>query len=175
MLCMMFAVSGCRPQAGITLHSAAVVHVAREEGVLTDSEQVALPESVVLALDVENGGAGILLREGRLRVSYRGRRVAMFSLTEKVRIKRRSREVISLPLKVNVARNSQSVALLQALYRHDAEHIALDWELTARAGVVGVQISRPPMPLSEVVQGEKLEYLWLEFDKMFGVEELENF
>lgn len=175
MLCLMLAVSGCRPQGGITLHSADIAHVASEEGVRVDTEQVALPESVVLALDVENRGAGILLREGRLRVSYRGRRVAMFSLDEKVRIRRRSREVISLPLKVNVARNSQSVALLQALCRHDAEHIALDWELTARAGVVGVQISRPPMPLGEVVQGEKLEHLWREVDKMFGVEELENF
>ena len=64
-----------------------------------DVEQSGLPESMVLAIDVENKGAAVVLRSGRARVSYKGRRVVMFTLEDKVRIAghRRSESVLFYP------------------------------------------------------------------------------
>ena len=131
-----------------------------------DVEQSGLPESVVLELDVENKGAAVVLRSGRVRVSYRGRRVAMFTLEEKVRIAGHKRSEVNLPLKINVARNSQTAALWQALKRHDADGITIDWDAVARVGLVRANVERSPMPLAELMQGEALERFWSLADKM---------
>lgn len=160
--------SACRQQRGAQVHSIAIAQVEYSD---EDSatEQIATPERIVLALDVENRGAKAVLREGRLRVSYRGRRVVMFSLDEKVRIDRHSRGEVLVPLKVSVARNSQSVALWQALQRHDAEHITLDWEVAARQGIVSARIVQAAEPLGEIARGERLEGFWQLIDAMVGV------
>lgn len=155
--------TGCKQQGGVTLHSA---EVARMEWPAEDVEQSGLPESMVLAIDVENKGAAVVLRSGRVRVSYKGRRVAMFTLENKVRIAGHRRSEVSLPLKINVARNSQTAALWQALQRHDAEDISVDWEAVARAGVVRADVERSPMPLAELMQGEALERFWGLADQM---------
>lgn len=155
--------TGCKRQGGITLHTA---EIAKVEWPAEDVEQSGLPESVILAIDVENKGAAVVLRSGRVRVSYKGRRVVMFTLEERVRIAGHRRSEVSLPLKINVARNSQTAALWQALQRHDAEGISVDWEAVARAGVVQANVERSPMPLAELMQGEALERFWGLADQM---------
>ena len=160
---LLLLIVGCKRQGGVTLHSA---EVAKMEWSAEDVEQSGLPESVVLALDVENKGAAVVLRSGRVRVSYRGRRVAMFTLEEKVRIAGHKRSEVNLPLKINVARNSQTAALWQALQRHDAEGISVDWDAVVRAGVVRANVERSPMPLAELMQGEALDKVWSLADQM---------
>lgn len=157
---------GCRPHVGSTLHSVEDANLVWDSHI-EPSEQ-ALPEQVVLALDIENNGAVTMLRSGRMRVSYRGRRVAMFTLAEKVRIARHSREQVLLPLKISVMRNSQSAALLEALRQHDAEHITIDWEIAGRLGIFSSRIVQPAESLNEIVQGETLEYFWHIMDDMIA-------
>ena len=164
--CLTLLFAGCKPQGRVQLHSAQIARVMSYESL--EEGQMSLPERVVLALDVENGGAAVVLRKGRLRVSYRGRRVAMFTLDDKVRIAGRSREVVMLPLKVSVARNSQSAALWQALMRHEAEQISVDWEVAGRSGIVSARLEQPLKPLSEVLEGSALEYFWSVADTLTG-------
>lgn len=157
---------GCKPQVGSTLHSVEVADLVWDSH--TDSSEWMLPEQIILALDIENNGAVALLRSGRMRVSYRGRRVAMFTLSEKVRIARHSREQVLLPLKISVMRNSQSAALMEALRQHDVEHITIDWEVAGRSGIFSSRIVQPAESLNEIVQGEKLEYFWSIIDAMIA-------
>lgn len=140
------------------------VDVASVEWV--DGVEGGTPQRVLLAVDVHNGGAAAVMRQGRLRVSYSGRTVLMFTLDGRVKIPRRHDGVIVVPLRVNVARNSQMVAFNSALERHDATNMEVDWEVFVRVGVVGSRIVQPREPLAEVLQGDKLESVWQMTDEI---------
>jgi hypothetical protein len=73
------------------------------------------PSRVDVAVDVDNAGGKLKLLRGRLRVSYDGRRVVVLTLERKVVVGGRASEQVILPLKVSVARSSQSLALREAL------------------------------------------------------------
>ena len=65
-----------------------------------------LPSRVTLLATVENPSRGIKISSGRLRISYRGRRVVMLTLAEAVKIPPRGVSEVAIPLRVNVAHNS---------------------------------------------------------------------
>ena len=96
----------------------------------------------------------------RLRVSYRGRRVLMLWTEQKVTIPARSRSRIVVPLRLAVARNSQSLPLQQALSRRDLSEVTLDWEFKARRGIAAGRIEQSGVAASEVLSTEQQEQLW---------------
>lgn len=125
-----------------------------------------VPERVVLAVDIENRGTAAILRKGRVRIGYAGRRVLMFTLDERVKIPRKATSRVLVPLRVNMARNSQALAFSGALLRHDAAKMEIDWEVVGRAGVVGARIVQPTEPLVEVLTEPMLATLWQITDKI---------
>ena len=119
-----------------------------------------LPSHLTLLAEVDNQGAKVCMSDCRLRVSYRGRRVLMLWTEQKFTIPARSRSRIVVPLRLAVARNSQSLPLQQALSRRDLSEVTLDWEFTARRGIAAGRIERSGVAASEVLSTEQQEQLW---------------
>lgn len=119
-----------------------------------------IPRRVQVAIDVQNNGAAATIQEGRMRVSYSGRTVLMLTLDERVKIPRRHDGEVMVWLRVNVARNSQSVAFTSALKRHDTQDMEVDWEFWGRKGAVKAHIVQPRKPLAEVLPSDMLAELW---------------
>ena len=125
-----------------------------------------MPKHITLAVDLVNKGAAVVLREGRLRVSYNGSRVLLLSLEERVKLPRHFEGVVELPLRVAVARNSQTLALRNALFQHQSEGITIDWEFSLRAGVVRSRVVQAEEPLQEILSEEKIAALWSIVEEM---------
>ena len=125
-----------------------------------------IPRRVQVAIDVQNNGAATIIREGRLRVSYSGRTVLMLTLDEQVKIPRRYDGEVLAWLRVNVARNSQSVAFSSALKRHDTQNMEVDWEFSARTGAVKFHITQPRRSFAEVLPSDVLAELWSIVEEM---------
>ena len=132
----------------------------------TDETEWQLPSRLTLSAEVDNLGAKVNITEGRLRVSYRGRRVLMIWAEQKFAIPTRSRSRIVVPLRLAVARNSQSLPLQQALSRRDLSEVTLDWEFKVRRGIAAGRIERSGVAASEVLSAEQQEQLW----QMLGVQ-----
>ena len=117
------------------------------------------PSRVDVVVDVDNAGGKLKLLRGRLRVSYDGRRVVVLTLERKVVVDGRKSEQVILPLKVSVARSSQSLALREALREGNLERIAVDWQLSVRRGVAYAELEQPMRPLGEVLEAAQREQL----------------
>lgn len=132
----------------------------------TDETEWQLPSRLTLSAEVDNLGAKVNITEGRLRVSYRGRRVLMIWAEQKFAIPARSRSRIVVPLRLAVARNSQSLPLQQALSRRDLSEVTLDWEFKVRRGIAAGRIERSGVAAGEVLSAQQQEQLW----QMLGVQ-----
>lgn len=117
------------------------------------------PSRVELAADVDNAGGRVKLLRGRLRVSYDGRRVVVLTLERKVVIRGRESGQVVLPLRVSVARSSQSLALREALREGELERIGVDWQVAVRRGVAYAELEQPMRPLGEVLDAAQRERL----------------
>ena len=126
----------------------------------TDSDEWQLPSRLTLAVGVDNQGAKVRLSDCRLRVSYRGRRVLMIWAEQKVSLPAHSRSRIVVPLRLAVARNSQSLPLQQALSRKDLSEVTLDWEAKVSRGLAGKRIEQSGVAASEVLSAAQQEQLW---------------
>lgn len=129
----------------------------------------AIPKQVMLGVELQNMGSGILVRDGRLRLSYNGQRVMMLSLEERVTIPRRFEGEIFLPLKVSVARNSQTMALRSALMQHKVEGVSVNWDITGKKGLMRSHIVQTEEMLSEIASEEMLEALWHVTDAILDI------
>lgn len=127
---------------------------------ISPDEQLALPDQITLQADVENPGAKLTLKQGRVRIGYRGRRVVVLSLNEQVKVPARGEYSIEVPLRVSVARNSQSLPLREALRQHDLTDVEIDWEFKLRRGIVGKRIVQPSCKVSELLSIEEQQRLW---------------
>ena len=126
----------------------------------TDSDEWQLPSRLTLAVGVDNQGAKVRLSDCRLRVSYRGRRVLMIWTEQKGSLPAHSRSRIVVPLRLAIARNSQSLPLQQALSRRDLSEVTLDWEAKVSRGIVGKRVSQSGLAASEVLSAAQQEQLW---------------
>ena len=126
----------------------------------TDSDEWQLPSRLTLAVGVDNQGAKVRLSDCRLRVSYRGRRVLMIWTEQKFTIPAKSRSRIVVPLRLAIARNSQSLPLQQALSRKDLSEVTLDWEAKVSRGIAGKRIEQSGVAASEVLSAAQQEQLW---------------
>ena len=126
----------------------------------TDGDEWQLPSRLTLAVGVDYQGAKVRLSDCRLRVSYRGRRVLMIWTEQKVTIPAKSRSRIVVPLRLAIARNSQSLPLQQALSRKDLSEVTLDWEFKVSRGIVGKRVSQSGLAASEVLSAAQQEQLW---------------
>ena len=125
-----------------------------------DSDEWQLPSRLTLAVGVDNQGAKVRLSDCRLRVSYRGRRVLMIWAEQKVSLPAHSRSRIVVPLRLAIARNSQSLPLQQALSRKDLSEVTLDWEFKVSRGIAGKRIEQSGVAASEVLSAAQQEQLW---------------
>lgn len=125
-----------------------------------DGDEWQLPSRLTLAVGVDNQGAKVRLSDCRLRVSYRGRRVLMIWTEQKVTVPAKSRSRIVVPLRLAIARNSQSLPLQQALSRKDLSEVTLDWEAKVSRGLAGRRIEQSGVAASEVLSAAQQEQLW---------------
>ena len=126
----------------------------------TDADEWQLPSRLTLAVGVDNQGAKVRLSDCRLRVSYRGRRVLMIWTEQKFTVPAKSRSRIVVPLRLAIARNSQSLPLQQALSRRDLSEVSLDWEAKVSRGVASKRIEQSGVAASEVLSAAQQEQLW---------------
>ena len=119
-----------------------------------------IPEELSLLIGVENPGAGLKIISGDLYVYYKGRKVAILSLKEGVRVAGRCNSVVELCLSLHMAHNSHSRALVESLRRHSVEGVALGWGLKMRRGLVAGLLEQEAVALSEIVGEQELERLW---------------
>ena len=119
-----------------------------------------LPSHLMVRAEIDNDGAKVKVQQGRVRVSYGGRRVVMLSLTEPVTLPARQRSAVMLPLRIAFARNSQSIPLREAVRRKEWQNIGVDWEVKARRCGVNVTISRDDLSASDVLTPDQQEALW---------------
>ena len=125
-----------------------------------DGDEWQLPSRLTLAVGVDNPGAKVRLSDCRLRVSYRGRRVLMIWTEQKVSLPAHSRSRVVVPLRLAIARNSQSLPLQQALSRKDLSEVTLDWEFKVSRGIAGKRIEQSGVAASEVLSAAQQEQLW---------------
>ena len=125
-----------------------------------DGDEWQLPSRLTLAVGVDNQGAKVRLSDCRLRVSYRGRRVLMIWTEQKVSLPAHSRSRVVVPLRLAIARNSQSLPLQQALSRKDLSEVTLDWEAKVSRGIAGKRIEQSGVAASEVLSAAQQEQLW---------------
>lgn len=132
-----------------------------------------IPSRIELAVEVDNPSRGIKIRRARLRISYRGQRVAMLTLGKAVKIPRRSRSQVRVPLRVNVARNSATLPMRAAVRRRDASAITVEWDAAVRAGVLRGAAAGEAVPLSRVVPEQMLDEVWRALDRFVGEDDNE--
>lgn len=123
------------------------------EGVATVEES---PERVVVKVTVENPSAAVKLLQGRMRIGYGGRWVAMLTLTEKVKIPARGSATVELPLRLNVQRTTQTMQLRAALKSRRTEGIMIDWQVALRTRMAYVKREQGPMSIEEMA-GQNIE------------------
>jgi hypothetical protein len=148
-LLLLMAVVGCSSPHERRLLGVEVVEVVGDE--VVGGESAGIPESITLAIDIDNGGGAVVLRTGRVRVGYKGRRVLMLTLDEKVRIPRRWAGRVEARFRVNMVHNSHSLALRSAIMRGDMSDVTIDWDAVVRAGMAVVHTVQPTEPVTEVV------------------------
>ena len=116
------------------------------------------PDHLVVKVTLENPSAAVKLLGGRARISYGGRRVAMLTLEQKVKIPARARSVVELPLRLNIQRTAQTMQLQAALKQGRTEGIEVDWQVALRSRMVYVEQSQEAVPI-ERLMGEQKEQI----------------
>lgn len=149
---------GCGEPKPITIEGFEVLTASGQT--TTDGDEWQLPSRLTLAVGVDNQGAKVRLSDCRLRVSYRGRRVLMIWTEQKVSLPAHSRSRVVVPLRLAIARNSQSLPLQQALSRKDLSEVTLDWEFKVSRGLAGKRIEQSGLAASEVLSAAQQEQLW---------------
>ena len=113
------------------------------------------PDHLVVKVTLENPSAAVKLLGGRARISYGGRRVAMLTLEDKVKIPARQRAVVELPLRLNIQRTTQTMQLQAALKQGRTEGIEVDWQVALRSRMAYVEQSQEAMPLERLMGRSK--------------------
>lgn len=121
------------------------------------------PQRVVVAVEMDNAGRAFRLLGGRLRIGIEGRRSVVLTLEERVRVVRGQSEVL-LPLRVSVARSSQSLRLREMLRRGESEGLQVDWQLRLRSGLAYIEMEEPLRKIDELLSDEQRKAL-MEFLK----------
>ena len=116
------------------------------------------PSSVVVKVAVENPSAAIKILRGRARVGYGGRRVAMLTLEEKIKIPARTTAVVELPLRLNIQRTAQTMQLQAALKQGQMEGIEIDWQVALRSRGVYAEQVQEATPI-EKLAGAQMEQI----------------
>ena len=124
------------------------------------------PSHITLAVEVNNPSSRIKLLSGRVRLSYGGRRVAMFTLEDKVVVPARCRSIVEVPLHLAVQRNAQTLAFREALREHRSESISIDWQVALRSRMTYISREQATRPIAELLSQEQQEALWQMLDKM---------
>ena len=114
------------------------------------------PDRVVVKVTLENPSAAVKLLQGRMRIGYGGRWVAMLTLTEKVKIPARGSATVELPLRLNVQRTTQTMQLRAALKSRRTEGIMIDWQMALRTRMAYVEREQGPMSIEELA-GQNIE------------------
>ena len=113
------------------------------------------PDHLVVKVTLENPSAAVKLLGGRARISYGGRRVAMLTLADKVKIPARQRAVVELPLRLNIQRTTQTMQLQAALKQGRTEGIEVDWQVALRSRMAYVEQSQEAVPLERLMGRSK--------------------
>ncbi len=121
------------------------------------------PQRVVVAIEVDNAGRAFRLLGGRLRIGIEGRRSVVLTLEQRVRVGRGQSEVL-LPLRVSVARSSQSLRLREMIRRGESEGLQVDWQLRLRSGLTYIEREEPLRVIDELLSAEQRQAL-MEFLK----------
>jgi hypothetical protein len=124
------------------------------------------PERVIVEATIDNPSAAIKLLNGRMRVSFRGSRVAMLTLEEKVKIPACRQSRVTLTLKANFMHNSQTMALQRALESHNAKGIAIDFQARVRSHVLRGEINQDATALDDLLSQQQLDELWQAMDDL---------
>ena len=119
------------------------------------SAVVDYPDHLVVKVTLENPSAAVKLLGGRARISYGGRRVAMLTLEDKVKIPARQRAVVELPLRLNIQRTTQTMQLQAALKQGRTEGIEVDWQVALRSRMAYVEQSQEAVPLERLMGRSK--------------------
>lgn len=117
------------------------------------------PSAAVLRVELDNNAGAFTLRQCRLRLGIERRRQVVVTLTESVKVGR-GEQSVTLPLKINVVRNSLTVRLREILSRHDASQIEVDGEYQVRRGWLSRRGEIAPTPLADLLSERELEQLW---------------
>ena len=113
------------------------------------------PDHLVVKVTLENPSAAVKLLGGRARISYGGRRVAMLTLEDKVKIPARQRAVVELPLRLNIQRTTQTMQLQAALKQGRTEGIEVDWQVALRSRMAYVEQSQEAVPIERLMGKQK--------------------
>ena len=116
------------------------------------------PDHLVVKVTLKNPSAAVKLLRGRVRISYGGRRVAMLTLEQKVKIPARQRAAVELPLRLNIQRTTQTMQLQAALKQGRTEGIEVDWQADVRSRMVYVEQAQEAVPI-ERLMGERKEQI----------------
>lgn len=112
---------------------------------------------VVINIEIESSGASLKILNGRVRVSYKGRNVAILSLDDKVKISNRQNQKIKLPLRISFLHNSTTMAFKSAFKRGDVSDMKIDWSFDIKGGLKRYTVEQAPLSLSEVITAEQIE------------------
>ena len=124
------------------------------------------PSHITLAVEVDNPSSRIKLLSGRVRLSYGGRRVAMFTLEDKVVVPARSRAIVEVPLHLAVQRHTQTMAFREALREHRSESISIDWQVALRSRMTYISREQQTQPIATLLTPQQMNALWQMMDKM---------
>ena len=115
------------------------------------------PDRVVVKVTLENPSAAVKILRGRARIGYGGRRVAMLTLEEKIKIPARTNAVVEIPLKLNIQRPAQTVQLQAVLRQGQTEGIEIDWQVALRSRGVYVEQEQEPTPLERIAGAQMIQ------------------
>lgn len=115
------------------------------------------PDRVVVKVTLENPSAAVKILRGRARIGYGGRRVAMLTLEEKIKIPAHTNAVVEIPLKLNIQRTAQTVQLQAALKQGQTEGIEVDWQVALRSRGVYVEQVQEPTPLERIAGAQMIQ------------------
>ena len=115
------------------------------------------PDRVVVKVALENPSAVVKILRGRARIGYGGRRVAMLTLEEKIKIPARTNAVVEVPLRLNIQRTAQTVQLQAALKQGQTEGIEIDWQVALRSRGVYVEQEQEPTPIEKIAGAQMTE------------------
>ena len=116
------------------------------------------PDRVVVKVTLENPSVAVKILRGRARIGYGGRRVAMLTLEEKIKIPARTNAVVEIPLKLNIQRTAQTVQLQAALKQGQTEGIEIDWQVALRSRGVYVEQEQEPTPLEKIAGAQMAQF-----------------